>query len=281
MSLKQTIKRMTALILFTVLALLLASCGKEADGSAPSAEPAKEQVSEPLEEQKEETADNAEEASSEEPVKAEDNEAGTEPEGSSDEPRYVTVYRGLVEEMSDAGVADQFMLARINDDEIWELLASSSEGPLDRENTFIYTVYNDEPVLLASVTAGVDGASLSYSEKNLIRQTGSMAGMADVYSAVTDGKLEEKFRAEMVNTFETDAAGDEVFSYTVNGKEVDQKEYEKQLAAFNAENAPFVAIDCDGLNVMNYENGELVQGTQLAYWSTEDTLAELDSIAKE
>ena len=61
MSLKQTIKRMTALILFTVLALVTAACGKEGEVPAPSAEPAKEQVSEPLEEQKE-TADNAEDA---------------------------------------------------------------------------------------------------------------------------------------------------------------------------------------------------------------------------
>ena len=147
-----------------------------------------------------------------------------------------------------------------------------------QENTFIYTVHNDEPVLLASVIAGSDGASLSYSENNLIRQTGSVAGMTDVYSSISDGALKEEFRAEMINTLETDAAGDEVFSYTVNGKEVSQEEYEKQLADFNAKNAPFVVIDPDGLNVMDFKDGGFVEGTQLAYWTAEDTLSELDSI---
>lgn len=56
----------------------------------------------------------------------------------------------------------------------------------------------------------------------------------------------------MANTNETDASGDEIFSYTVNGKEVDQKEYEKQLAEFNAKYAPFVVIDAEGLNVMAF-----------------------------
>ena len=70
-------------------------------------------------------------------------------------------------------------------------------------------------------------------------------------------------------------------TYTVNGKEVDQKEYEKQLADFNAKYAPFVVIDAEGLNVMEFADGEFAEGTQLAYWTAEDTLGELDSMAKE
>ncbi len=272
---KRIIRQMTALALAAILALTLAGCGSGGSETAQTEAQTEVQAEEPVEVQAEAPEKTSGEAASGEAAASGDSE-GTKT--SSDEPGYITAYRGLVKEMSDAGVADQFMLAQIDGDEVWELLASSSEGSFDQENTFIYTVHNDEPVLLASVIAGSDGASLSYSENNLIRQTGSVAGMTDVYSSISDGALKEEFRAEMINTPETDAAGDEVFSYTVNGKEVSQEEYEKQLADFNAKNAPFVVIDPDGLNVMDFKDGEFVEGTQLAYWTAEDTLSELDSI---
>lgn len=277
MRLNIIIKRMTALTLASILSLTLVGCGSGDSGAAQVEEPATAQAEEPVEEQSEVPVASSEEASSEEAASVEQ-EVQRGGGGLADKPGYITAYRGLVKEMSDAGVADQFMLAKIDGDEIWELLASSSEGSFNQENTFIYTFHNDKPVLLASVIAGSDGASLSYSENNLIRQTGSMAGMTDVYSSIADGALKEEFRAEMINTFETDAAGDEVFSYTVNGKEVSKEEYEKQLADFNAKNAPFVVIDSEGLNVMDFKDGEFVEGTQLAYWTAEDTLSELDSI---
>lgn len=277
MELKMIIKRMTALTFASILSLTLAGCGSGDSGAAQVEEPATAQAEESVEEQSEVPVASSEEASSEEAASVEQ-EVQRGGGGLADKPGYITAYRGLVKEMSDAGVADQFMLAKIDGDEIWELLASSSEGSFNQENTFIYTFHNDEPVLLASVIAGSDGVSLSYSENNLIRQTGSMAGMTDVYSSIADGALKEEFRAEMINTFQTDAAGDEVFSYTVNGKEVSKEEYEKQLADFNAKNAPFVVIDSEGLNVMDYKDGEFVEGTQLAYWTAEDTLSELDSI---
>lgn len=272
---KRIIRQMTALALAAILALTLAGCGSGGSETAQTEAQTEVQAEEPVEVQPEVPEKTSGEAASGEAAASGDSEGA---KTSSDEPGYITAYRGLVKEMSDAGVADQFMLAKIDGDEIWELLASSSEGSFDQENTFIYTFHNDEPVLLASVIAGSDGASLSYSENDLIRQTGSVAGMTDVYSSISDGALKEEFRAEMINTFETDAAGDEVFSYTVNGKEVSQEEYEKQLADFNAKNAPFVVIDPDGLNVMDYKDGGFVEGTQLAYWTAEDTLSELDSI---
>ena len=291
MILKQSIKKLTTAALSATLVFVLAACGGEGaanePGTAEASEQQKEEVSEQKEEASKEQTEKAEERSEDSAEGTEDAAGADEEkeeegaEAHADEPVYITVYRELVKEMSDSGTADQFILAKINDDDVWELLASNSEGPFDQENTFIYTVYNDKPVLLASVIAGVDGASLSYSEKNLIRQTGSMAGMADVYSSIEDGALKEEFRAEMANTNETDASGDEVFRYTVNGKEVDQKEYEKQLADFNAKYAPFVVIDAEGLNVMEFADGEFAEGTQLAYWTAEDTLGELDSMAKE
>ena len=196
-------------------------------------------------------------------------------------PAFVTIYRDLVSEMSDSGTADQFILAYLNDDDIPELLACDSEESYDHENTFIYTVYNDEPILVASVIAGVDGASLSYSDKYMIRQTGSAAGETEVFSTLDGDTLVEEFRAEMIDTLETDAAGDEVYSYSINGTEVTPEEYEKQLSDFRAEYAPFTDIDYDGLSLMEYKNGDFEVMHQMAYWTAEDTFMELDNMAEE
>ncbi len=261
---RKIIGKITALALSATLAFVLAACGEEAEPA-----PVQEQ------EESEDYEDTSKEESYEEADYDEDDEE--EPEEEYEEVNYITIYRELVNEMADSGMADQFMLATIDRDEIPELLASHSDEPYDQENTFIYTVYDNEPVLLASVIAGVDGASLSYSDKNMIRQTGSLAGMADVYSKIVDGELEEVFRAEMVTGFETDDDGDEVITYLVNEEEVSEKEYEKQLATFNEEYAPFVGIDYDGLSIMEFKNGQFEVMHQMAYWTLEDTMDMLDA----
>ena len=261
------LRTITALTLSVTLVLSFAACGEEAVEPAPV--PEQEKVEESTDEESYEEADVEEDYEEEEPEEA------------VEEVNYITIYRDLVNEMADSGVANQFMLAVIDDDEIPELLASHSEEPYGQDNTFIYTVHNDEPVLLASVIAGQDGASLSYSENNLIRQTGSLSGMADVYFKIADGQPEEVFRAEMFNTFETDEDGDEVFAFSVNDQEVSEDEYEKQLAEFNADNAPFVGLDYDGLSIMEFENGQFEVMHQMAWWTAEDTMDMLDSYEKE
>ncbi len=265
MHFKRIIRSITTLALSVTLALALAACGGAENEPEPVEEEEYEEEYEDYEEQPLEDEDYEEEEYEEE-----------EYDMTSDEPSYVSIYRALVVEMSESGEADQFILAMIDDDEIPELLASNSEEPYGQDNTFIYTVYNDEPVLLASVIAGQDGASLSYSESNLIRLTGSLAGMADVYYTIVDGGLEEVFRAEMTN-----ADGGDDFVYSLDGEEVSEDEYEKELAAFNEEYAPFVGIDYDGLSIMEFKNGEFEVMHQMAYWTAEDTLDELDSLATE
>ena len=264
MHFKDSIVKISVLRLAVMLALAVAACGGKESGKAEAE----------VTEEENKTDDHEEKVIEEEAVE----ETGEE---ASEDNVYIEAYRDLVNELSESGKADQFMLSYIDTDEIPELLACHSEGPYDADNTFIYTISNDEPVLLISVIAGVDGGSLSYSENNLIRLTGSPAGMTDVYFEIKDGALEEKFRAEMINTLQTDENGDEVFKYSVNGEEVSAEDYEKQLADFNTENAPFVVIDYDGLNVMEVENGQFEQIKQLAYWSQEDTMDMLDSMIRE
>ncbi len=280
MYMKRIIRRIVAPTVSVMLALSLAACGSGENEPLEIEEPEMtEEYEEPVEEESYDEADAYEE--NEEAQESEEKEENEEPEETADELSYVPIYRELVSEMSESGMADQFMLAVIDDDEIPELLASNSEGPFDLENTFIYTVYDDEPVLLAGVIAGVDGASLSYSEMGMIRQTGGVTGQTEIYSSIGDGMLTEEFRAEMLSTLETDEEGDEVYSYSINGKEVTPEEYEKQLSEFAAEYAPFVSIDEDGLNVMEFKDGQFESMHGLAYWTAEDTFDMLDSIVNE
>ena len=281
MNLKRIAKRIAAPALCAMLAVALSACSQGGNAEKQTEEVKETKTQEAAAviqstEAADEKENTEEEAASEEETPSEEE---PESEKKADEPSYVTIYRNLVSEMSDTGVADQFILAQIDDDEIPELLATSSEGPFDRENTFIYTVYEDEPVLLASAIAGVDGASLSYSDKGMIRQTGSLTGRTEVYSRLADGALTEEFRAKEMT--EPDADGEDVFVYSVNGEEVTPEEYEMQLSAFVTENGPFMGIDYDGLSVLEFENGRFSYMHQLAYWTAEDTLSTLDSMGGE
>lgn len=275
MHLQKIIKRMTALAVSAVLAMTLVACGGESEPAATDA-PTEEKV-EDVEEAQEETdpVEEAEDTGADETADATSRAAG----GLGDDAGYPAVYSDIVFEMWDDDTADQFALADIDGDGIYELLACDSEGNLNQENTFIYTVYDGEAVLLASVIAGSDGASLSYSENNLIHVTGSMSGMSDVFYGLYDGELLEEFRAEVIYSYDDD--GEEIETFEINGEEVTEAEYNDTLEAYIVDSAPYVYIDADGLNVMEYKNGEFVMDTQLAYWDAEGILDELDSITAE
>ena len=146
------------------------------------------------------------------------------------------------------GLADQFTLAYINDDgdDIPELIASDSTGSFDHENAFIFTVYNDKVVEVASVIAGVDGASLDYAiGANVVHVSGSAAGMRDVFSRIENGKLEEIFAAEA-------SSMDEDAKYSINGSSVTEKEYHEQISTFIEPYSPLVRIAYDGMYEVDY-----------------------------
>ena len=273
MHLQKIIKRMTALAVSAVLAMTLVACGGESEPAASDV-PTEEKV-EDVEEAPEETdtSEEAEDTGADETADATSRAAG----GLGESVAYPDLYSDLVYELWEDETADQFALADIDGDGIYELLACDSEGNFNQENTFIYAFYDDDIILLASVISGVDGASLSYSENNLIHMTGSMTGMSDVYYGIYDGELIEEFRADVEYTYDDD--GEEVPVYSINDAEVTEKEYITMLDEYNTENAPFVYIDYDGLNVMDYEDGEFVQALQLAYLDIDGIIDELDSIA--
>jgi len=185
-------------------------------------------------------------------------------------------YKTQIDSLKADGLADQFALADIDGDGTPELIASDSSGSYDHENAFIYTVYDGKCVLLASAISGADGASLCYSEgKNLIRQSGAVAGAGDVFSKIKDGKLEEIFKAEMINTLQTDENDEEIFSYSVNGEEVDEKSYTEAIAGFIKDYDPLIRIDYDGLNKITFKQEQdtgWFEQTETGKYSTEEEI---------
>lgn len=167
------------------------------------------------------------------------------------------IYKSVIEELKAVKSADQFELVNIDEDDIPELVASDSEGSYEHDNAFIYTAANGEAVLLASAMTGVDGSTLCYSEgKNLIRQSGGIAGSTDVFSTIKDGKLEEVFRAEMIDTLQTDANDEEIYAYSVNGKDVDKAGYLDEFSKFIKPYEPMTSIDYDGLNSIRFASDQ-------------------------
>ena len=167
-------------------------------------------------------------------------------EASEGDNEYGALYTDKINELKSEGMADQFTLARIDEDDSPELIASDSQGSYDHENAFIFTTRNDEVVLLASVIAGVDGGSLDYKNSaNLIHVSGAAAGMRDVFYHIKYGALEEAFTAE-ATSMEEDA------EYSINGTAVEKDEYYEKLNSFMEEYNPLTRIACDGLYEVNY-----------------------------
>ena len=195
----------------------------------------------------------------EEPVVNETAEAETEtePAGEGDngagkenvetDNAYGAIYLDKVTELKSGGLADQFALVNINEDDIPELIASDSEGSFEHKNAYIFTIDNDEAVELASVIAGVDGGSLDYAGgANLIHISGAAEGMRDVFSQIKDGRLEEVFTAEVSGL-------DGNPKYSVNGSNVKEDEYYGMIDEFIKDCNPMTRIAYDGLYEINYK----------------------------
>ena len=163
------------------------------------------------------------------------------------------LYLDEIDKLVSEGLADQFVFVSIDEDDVPELVASDSTGSFDHDNAFIYTISDGKVVLLAGAVTGVDGKSLSFSEgKNIIRESGGIAGAADVFSKIENGALKEVFRAEMLDTLEANENDEEIYTYSVNGKEADKAQYIDELTKFVEPYDPFTSIDYDGLTTVKY-----------------------------
>ena len=189
---------------------------------------------------------------------------------------YASLYLGEIEKLASEGLADQFVLVNIDEDDIPELIASDSTGSYEHENSFIYTVSDGNAVLLAKAMTGVDGVSLSFCEgKNLIREAGGLMGQTDTFSKIDNGKLSEVFKAEALISPETDENGEEIYTYSVNGKDVDKAAYLDEFTKFIEPYAPLVSIDYDGLNKIKYtsdQDAAWFEVTETGKYSTKDEI---------
>ena len=143
---------------------------------------------------------------------------------------YIDLYLEKASELDKAGKADQFALIDIDGDGIKELAASSSEGAWDKDQVFLFTVKDDEIVLLTSdIATGMEGHYIGCFEgQNVIDCSGAAAGERHNYYEIKDGEL----NLLLSLAYFDDPEKDYETVYFVDEKETDEDEYNKKGKKF-------------------------------------------------
>ncbi len=197
-------KKLTYLISVFIFAAFLCACS-EGEGSAADTADSVEEVT--INSVKD-TADDTEDAESD--------AAGS---------AYADIYISEIEKLSSSGEADLFALVYVDDDEIPELAAVSSEGSWDKDQVFLYTADGKETVLLASdIAPGMEGHYIAFFEKeNIIVKSGAAIGAEFKFIKIENHKPVETLRCSRIQM--TDADGNDIDVCKVNDKEVSADEY--------------------------------------------------------
>ena len=74
---------------------------------------------------------------------------------------YISLYMSKIDELHSSGLAYQLALVNVNGDDIPKLAACNSIGP-GSDNTFLYTFYDNDTILLESGAAGFDGYRIEF-----------------------------------------------------------------------------------------------------------------------
>lgn len=145
--------------------------------------------------------------------------------GAFDAALFEELYHDVIAELYSTGAADQFALVNVDGDEVPELAASSSEGSWDKDQIFLYTVYNGAPVLLTStVGTGIEGHYIGFYEgENVVECSGAASGDRRDFYEIRDGKLELIRSLQWYND-PTSPDGDTVV-YFVDEAETDMETY--------------------------------------------------------
>ena len=143
---------------------------------------------------------------------------------------YIDLYLEKASELDKAGKADQFALIDIDGDGIKELAASSSEGSWDKDQVFLFTVKDEEIVLLTSdIATGMEGHYIGCFEgQNVIDCSGAAAGERHNYYEIKDGEL----NLLLSLAYFDDPEKDYETVYFVDEKETDEDEYNKKGKKF-------------------------------------------------
>ncbi len=186
---------------------------------------------------------------------------------------YKQAYLDIANELSSAGDADQFALILLDEDDIPELVAVSSEGAYDRDQVFIYTMAGDKAELLMSdVCPGLEGHQVSYYEgQGVVRRQGAAAGERYEYDTVDGGKLVPILTLSYVNIAEE--------KYYMDEEEIPEDTYYEMMTDFESSYGDRVALELDSMKTISasFDNGipTYTDGETKPYMSLEEIKAEL------
>ncbi len=160
---------------------------------------------------------------------------------------YAPVYLKQAEEMYASGQADLFSLVYVDGDEIPEMVAVDSTNSWEEDEIFVYTVWENEPVLLISeIGPGMEGHEVILFEgENLIENTGAVSGERERYFDIYEGHPRQILEAYA--DYLQDGNNGEVGYFLINGEEVTEAVYKDTLEGFLSDHKNAVVLTCENM----------------------------------
>ncbi|MCR5591305.1 MAG: hypothetical protein K6F73_07190 [Lachnospiraceae bacterium] len=189
---------------------------------------------------------------------------------------WMDLYVDVVLDLYDDGKADQFALMYIDDDEVPELIAVSSEGSWDKDQVFVYTFYSDGVTeLVSDIAPGMEGHYIGiFEEDNIIEVSGAVAGERHQYCGIDKGKLDPLLTLECIDDTETDDV-----LYMIDGDDATEKEYTSAQIDLVENLGYMTKLEVDEMVVysLDYKNGSIQMNQEftLPYSDVEEIIDEI------
>ena len=192
---------------------------------------------------------------------------------------YVSLYLNQINEIYTSGTADQFALVNVDGDDIPELAAVSSEGSWDKDQIFLYKIFDNQIVLLASdIAPGMEGHSIAYYEgENVVVKTGAAAGFREEYYQINQEQL------ELIFSVTYDYIDEDL--YKVNDQNVSEDEYYQTITNLISSLGPIITLGGTEMDVetVSCDNGypEYIQQDTRSYMTYEEIISQLKKLLGE
>ncbi|MCR4903479.1 MAG: hypothetical protein K6A23_11525 [Butyrivibrio sp.] len=180
---------------------------------------------------------------------------------------YISNYMEVIDTLYKEGSADMFALIYVDEDDIPELAAASSEGLWDKDQIFLYTSSDHGAVLVASdIAPGMEGHSISFIEgKNIIIQSGAAAGERYIFYGIEDTQPVELL--DVSCSYMLDESGEEIVICNVNDKDATEQEYVDALKDFLEPYESMIMLQ----TVSSQDMVEMSVSMENGYFATEET----------
>lgn len=234
--------KMKMIALFAAMAMTTAICGCDStDANVPALAEENALTEEKLPSEKE--------TATEESTLAEES---TETDETTSDNKYSQLYLNEAKKLSEAGNADRFALVDVDGDDILEFAASSSEGSWDKDQIFLYTVKDNDIVLLASeIGSGMEGRYIGFYEgENIVELSGAASGENHGYYRISDGGLDPVLSLQWFEDPERDFET----VYLVDEKESDEEQYAKAEQEFLDAHGKLTRLDTDEMTVVTVKS---------------------------